>query len=207
MKRIAEFAVLVVLTAGICLSSSALAGEECASPTMSAAASAVASRYLQAVEKCYSFPSAGGRRDFVLVGSARRPPNVWRVLVVADGSKPRVLWDSFMLRDWYFDVIGLGGIDSWDEGDGIVVTLRGCAAHQCYDGKIGFALYSSKTNKLYVSHVTTRRDGSYEVAYYPKSDIPEDYRRELDQMMCSDSGISRLSMLPIESTADHRCPR
>jgi hypothetical protein len=196
MNKLAWVAICAALTAGVGFFSSALAGQECTAPAMSPAASALASRYLKTTEKCLSFPSVGGRRGFVLIGESR--PHGWRVLVVADDATPRVLWDSVTLHDPYIQVMAPDNLDCWGDGaGGVIITMRGCAPHQCADGKIGFALYSSERNQVYVSHVTTRDDGSYEVTYYPKSGIPDAYRSELDQMMCSDNGISRPSTLPI----------
>lgn len=176
-----------------------LNGKEPQSPPNSQAATAVATRYLRDVKRTNSFTSGGGREDFVFVGNSRSSFGAWRVIVVG-GAKPRVIWDSFsLLHDSYFDVTGLTSIESEpDDQNGYVVTLRGCAPHQCSDGKIGFALFASQTGRTYISHVTTKDDGGYEVTYYPKSGIPENYRRKLDDSMCSDNGVSRPSALPIK---------
>jgi hypothetical protein len=176
-----------------------LNGKEPQSSRSTQAATVIATRYLHDVENTKSFTSGDGREDFVFVGNSRSSSGAWRVIVVG-GTKPRVIWDSFsLLHDSYFYVIGLSSIESEsDDQNGYIVTLRGCAPHQCSDGKIGFAIFASRTGRTYLSHVTTKEDGGYEVTYYPKSGIPEDYRRKLDDSMCSDNGVSRPSTLPIK---------
>lgn len=112
-----------------------------------------------------------------------------------------MVWDSHSLsHDDYFSVNGLGSLDSDADGvDGYIITWHGCVPHLCADGRLGFALFSSRTNLTYVSHITTKDDGSYVVTYYPNSGIPDVYRKPLDRMMCSPgNGASQPSKLPIK---------
>ena len=85
--------------------------------------------------------------------------------------------------------------------NGYIVTWRGCVPHQCSDGRIGFALYASQTHQTYRAHVSTLDDNSYRVAYYPKSGIPDEYHKKLDEMMCSDNGVSRPTALPLKCSS------
>lgn len=193
----------VLLTAIFCLVPSVSEGQELHSAAITPEATAVAMKYLRAVVQSDSISSNDGQYDdFIFIGSSRDRFRGWRVIVVSGSKRPRVLWDSYTLRDWYFDVTASSGIDYDSNGpNGYIVTLRGCVPHQCADGRIGFALYASHMHRVYVSHVTTRDDGSYAVTYYPKSGIPATYRDRLDRMMCSDNGITEPSKLPLKCPA------
>jgi len=200
MRKMAVSMLRILVTLGVCFLPSTLIGQ--GSPVILPAATSLASRYLQDLDRTESLPSLDGRKDFVFVGHSRDRYGAWRVIVVVGTAKPRVAWDSFSLRDSYFYAMGSSSIDTESDGaDGYTVTLRGCAPHQCYDGRIGFALYSSKNHRVYISHVTTRDDDSYKVTYYPKAGIPETYRSQLDRMICADSGISRRAALPLKCAA------
>jgi hypothetical protein len=197
MKRTGVSILRLFLTLALCLFQPAAVGEE--QPSVPDAATSVASRYLQAVEKSFSFPTLNGAEDFVLVGHSRDRSGAWRVIIISGSKQPRVDWDSFALNDPYLNVIGLTFIDAEaDSSNGYTVSLRGCAPHQCADGKIGFAVYTSRHKRVYRSHILTKYDGSYAVTFYPKSGIPEIYRDQLNRMMCSDSGISRPTALPLK---------
>ena len=169
----------------------------------SPAAIGLAMKYLRSIEKSASFSLRDGRgKDLVVFGESRPPLRGWRVLVIRGDADPRLVWDSTSLLDWYFDVSGLDSINADDDGSGdYTVTIRGCAPHQCGDGKFGFAIYASRTERMYIAHVLTRDDGSYRVSYYPRAGIPTVYRDELNRLICSDNGISRPSTLPI------KCPQ
>ena len=191
-------ALMMVITS---LSPIASWGQKPPSPAAPSALTALAMRYLRSIDNTNSFDSL----SFIFVGTSRPPSDGWRVIVICgdDNGKARLMWDAFSLaHDKYRGVIGLNDIDEDADGpNGYLVTLRGCAPHQCADGRIGFALYASQTRRTYTSHITTRDDGSYDVTYYPKSDMPDTYRDKLDQMMCSDNGVSRPSTLPIKCSA------
>ena len=144
----------------------------------------------------------GPRHDFIIVGQSRNPVGGWRIISIGGNGQQQIAWDSFSLHNSYFDVTGLSFINmKADEHGGYIVTLRGCAPHQCADGKIGFALYSSHNHQVYLSHISTQEDNSYRVTYFPKSGIPDTYHKQLDQLMCSDNGISRPSALPLKCSA------
>ena len=165
----------------------------------------LAMRYLHSIHDSNPWDSPSGQgEDYILVGMSRHPSNGWRTLVIREAvhGKPRVVWDSYSLHDGYFSVIAPDDTDSDADGSDYVVTLRGCVPHNCADGMIGFALYSSRTGQTYVSHVTTQNDGSYEVTYYPKTGIPSVYREDLVRIMCSDAGISQPSALPIKCSTN-----
>ncbi len=156
-------------------------------------------QYLQSINKSVSFDSGAAEgKDYLFIGQARPPLRGWRVIVVHGAPQPHVLWDSLTLHDPYLSVTGLGFLHVEDyEDKGYVVTIRGCVPHQCADGKIGFAVYASRTRQTYIAHVLTNEDGSYRVTYYPTAGIPKTYREQLEDMICSDNGISRPSALPI----------
>lgn len=161
-----------------------------------------AKRYLLSIEYTNPYDSPLGHGlDFIFFGETRSHRGGWRVIVVrASDSKPLLVWDSHTLsHDYYFSSNGLSDLDSDADGtDAYIVTWRGCAPRDCGDGRLGFALFSSRTNQTYVSHITTKDDGSYVVTYYPNSGIPDVYRDQLDRMMCSlGSGVSHPSKLPI----------
>jgi hypothetical protein len=197
MKRTAVFTLRPLLTLALCFLPPAVVGQEQSS--VPPEVTSVASRYLQGVDKSFSFPAASGREDFVLVGHSRSRSGEWRVIVVAGSTQPRVAWDSLSLNDPYLDVMGLSFINAGADGlNGYTVSLRGCAPHQCADGRIGFAVYASQHRRAYRSHILTKKDGSYAVTFYPRSGIPESYRDQLSRMMCSDGGISRPSALSLK---------
>jgi len=202
MRRILSCPFYVLLTAIICLlpSVSEAQEQESGSSAIPRETTVVAMKYLRAVVQGDSISSNDGQHDdFIFAGNSRDRFGGWRVIVVAGSRRSRVLWDSYTLRDWYFDGTAPSGNDyDSDEPSGYIVTLRGCAPHQCADGRIGFALYSSHARRVYISHITTRDDGSYVVTYYPKSGIPKTYHDKLDQMMCSKNGVSEPSTLPIK---------
>ncbi len=198
MKRIRVFALRILLTMGLCFFPQVLIGQQ-QQPVVPPTVTSVVGRYLQAVERSFSFHTLNGREDFVFVGHSRGRSDSWRVIVVAGSERPKVSWDSFALNDPYFNVIGLSSINARADGsNGYIVSLRGCAPHQCADGKIGFAIYGSQCRRVYRSHILTKEDGSYAVTFYPRSGIPESYRDQLNRMMCSDNGISRPSALPLK---------
>jgi hypothetical protein len=175
-------------------------GQEPNSPAVPPMVTALAKKYLREVVKSASFPSSdGGSEDFIFVGTSPGRSGGWRIVAVGSQAKPRVLWISSVLHDPYFEVSAPNTMDAESDGrNGYIVTLRGCMRHQCVDGRIGFALYSSLSHRFYISHVTTSDDGSYAVTYYPKSGKRNGYREQLDGMMCSDNGFSRPSTLPIK---------
>jgi hypothetical protein len=176
---------------------------ESATPPAPPAVTKFAKRYLRSIEYTNPYDSPGGHGlDFIFLGESQSHRSGWRVIVVrASNSKPLLVWDSNSLSyDYYFSSSGLSSLDSDADGtDGYIVTWRGCAPHDCGDGKLGFALFSSRTNRTYVGHITTKDDGSYVVTYYPNSGIPDVYRNQLDRMMCSPgNGASDPSKLPIK---------
>ena len=201
MKQTIATTLHILLATTLCLLPSVI-GTAQTSRAMPDKAITLAKHYLQTIERSASFATGGGREDIVFVGHSRGSSDGWRVLIVADDRKPKVVWDSFSLRDPYFDSMGSNSIDYYADGQNeFVVTLRGCAPHQCFDGRLGFAAYASRSRRVYKSHVLTKDDGSYEVTFYPKSGLPDTYRAELVRMMCSDSGISQPSALPIKCSA------
>jgi hypothetical protein len=202
MRRILALS-LCVLAVIMCLLPPVSKGQEPNSSPVPPSVTALARKYLSEVVKSASFPlSDGGGEDFIFVGTSRGRSNGWRIVAVGSQTKPSVLWVSSVLHDPYFETSAPNTIDAEADGrSGYIVTLRGCMRHQCADGRIGFALYFSESHRFYVSHVTTRDDGSYAVAYYPSPGIPDSYRERLDRMMCSDNGVSRPSTLPIKCAA------
>jgi hypothetical protein len=196
------FAVIGGVILICCLFPLASGAQERSSSAAPSAISNLALRYLQSIHDTNSYDSLGSRgEDFVFVGTSRPPSGGWRIIVVrARSGKPRLIWDSYSLpKDNYLMLTSPREMDSDADGSaGYVITMRGCARHQCADGRIGFALYASRTDRTYVSHITTRDDGSYVVTYYPKLGMLDTYRDKLDRMMCSDGGISRPFALPIK---------
>lgn len=203
MKRMAEFISRVLLTTLVCIVPLVARGENPDSSLVPKEATAFAMQYLRSVESSTALPvDNSSSKDFIFVGKSSKPVGGWRIIAIGGNDKLRIVWDSFSLHDSYFDVIGLSFINTRvDEHNGYIVTLRGCVPHQCADGKIGFAIYASREHQTYISHVSTQEDDSYRVTYFPKSGMPDAYRKELDQMMCSDNGISRPSSLPIKCAA------
>jgi len=161
-----------------------------------------AKRYLRSIEYTNPYDSPLGHGlDFIFLGESLSRGDGWRVIVVrASDSKRLLVWDSNSLsHDYYFSSNGPSDLDSDADGtDGYIVTWRGCAPRDCGDGRLGFAVFSSRTNQTYVSHITTKDNGSYVVTYYPNSGIPDVYRNQLDRMMCSPgNGASDPPKLPI----------
>jgi hypothetical protein len=156
-------------------------------------------RYLSHIDQSKSFSSSSGRgSDYVFIGTSRTHFGGWRAISIAGDTVPRIVWDSFTLHDSYLSVIGRNGINAEaTENGSYIITIRGCAPHQCSDGRIGFALYASQTHKTYIAHMTTQDDGAYRVTYAPRAGIPDAYRDELNQMICKDNGISQPSTLPL----------
>src|SRR5271165_2849748 len=184
-----------LLAAVVCLSPLVVGGQEPSTSVPSNDATAIAKKYLGTLDKSLSFPTTeGGNQDAVFIGQSFNPSRGWRAVVISDHGKPLLLWDSFALHDEYLDVTGLSSINAEAFGhNGFIVTWRGCVPHQCSDGRIGFALYASQSRQTYRAHVSTLDDNSYRITYFPKSGIPVEYREKLDEMMCSDNGISRPS--------------
>jgi hypothetical protein len=203
MRRESVSILHLLLAAVVCLSPLVVGGQKPNTSVPSNEATAIAKKYLGTIEKAQSFSSTdGGNQDAIFIGQSLSPPHGWRTVVVSDRGKPRLLWDSFAQHDEYLDVTGLSSInaEAYDH-NGYIVTWRGCVPHQCSDGRIGFALYASQSHQTYRAHVSTLDDNSYHVIYFPKSGIPNEYRKKLDEMMCSDNGISRPAALPIKCSA------
>jgi len=198
MTRILAFRFGVVL-ACMCLLQSVSKGQATSTPQVSTA-TALGKRYLREVVHSASFPSPSGQgEDTVLVGISLGRSGGWRIVAVGSRPEPTLLWVSPGLQDLYFEMSAPNDIEvEADSQNSYVVTVRGCMRHQCADGRIGYALYSSQSRRFYISHVTTSDDGTYSVTYFPKSGIPDVYRRQLDKMTCSDNGITRPSSLPIK---------
>ena len=192
----------VFVAAVVCLFPLVLGGQEPSASAPSRGATTLARTYLGTIEKTVPFPSTAGGRDVIFIGQSLNSPHGWRIIAIADQERPRVLWDSFTLRDTYLEVSGLNSINAEaDDHNGYIVTWRGCVPHQCSDGRIGFALYASQKHKTFRAHISTSDDNAYRVAYYPQTGIPDEYRKKLDAMMCSDNGISQPSALPIKCSA------
>lgn len=207
MKPIASLKYLA-FTITLFLSAFPACAQKASSLPVPTTARTLAASYLRSIQDTSSYGSGKGQKDFIFVGTSVPPSNGWRIIVVRMGRvrKPQLIWDSFSLRhDEYFTVSGLSNIHTDADGpDAYVVTLRGCFPHDCTDGRIGFALFASRTDRVYVSHITTTfrnlssgEVSGYKVAYYPAHGIPENYHLDLDRMMCGDSGISEGSLLPI----------
>jgi hypothetical protein len=203
MKRAFVSMLYTLLIAIVCWFPLVVGGQELSASSPSKGAEALAKKYLATIDKTALFPAAeGSGRDAIFVGQSLNPPRGWRIIAVADRGRPRVVWDSFTFHDTYLDVAGLSSINAEADGhNGYILTWRGCVPHQCSDGRIGFALYTSQNHQTYRAHVSTSDDNLYHVVYYPQSGIPDEYRKKLDEMMCSDDGISRPSALPIKCSA------
>jgi hypothetical protein len=175
-------------------------------------ATAFAQKHLSDIAKSFAFAVGGSRQDFVFVGNSRssdlvtkdigRPDEKWKILIVSGGKKASyAVSRSFVIGDGYLSASGPAVIDASPDGaDSYIVTMTGCAPQDCTDGRLGFLLYSSQKHRIYRAHVTTEANKSYRVAYDPKG-VPAQYRAKLNQMMCSDDGISRPSALPIKCPA------
>lgn len=185
---------------GITLAMVALAGQFTSAVAQdSARPTPVVKKYLRTVERSSSFSLGENKgNDTVLVGHSIT--NGWRVIVLhRDNAKSHIIWDSQSLKDPYFTVTALESIQvSKDQPDGYIVAIRGCMPHQCADGKIGFAVYASRTRQVYVAHVTANGEGSYSITRNPEIDLPTIYRDELDKMICTDYGISHHERLPFK---------
>ena len=173
------------------------------SATFSENARKLAARHLKSIEtmeEAARYPS--GSEEIAFVGQSRGTHGGWTVLVIHSDKEAEVLWDSSKrLRESYFAVMVPSGIRviPGSEGD-YMVEIRGCAPHQCDDGRFGYAVYSGRTRKLYKAKVTTAEDNSYSIQFVPQTGIPTQYLAELREMMCSDNGISHPQSLPF------RCP-
>jgi len=169
-------------------------------PQEDSQATELAMKYLESIDKSASFLLGGNQgNDFVFVGRSLNPSHGWRLIIINRSAQPHIVWDSRSLVDPYFSVAGSSSIDiRGDEGAGYLITIRGCAPHQCADGKMGFAIYAGKTRQKYIAHLLTNSNGSYSVKYYPSVRMPAVYREELNEMMCTDNGISRPLTLPIK---------
>src|SRR2546427_6142699 len=117
MRRMVVSTLRILLTVVVCLLPFVSRGEEPGSASIPPAATALAMRYLRAVDSSASFPSADGRpEDFIFVGRSRGRSSSWRIIVVGGYLKPRIVWDSFALHDPYLSVTELSFINT--EADG-----------------------------------------------------------------------------------------
>jgi hypothetical protein len=198
-KSVPALLLCFLLLAGILLTSSVNGAPKVDDQEV---ASRFALQYLKEIKKTFSFaPENGISSDFIFVGSSSSKRGGYRIIVVRGSNPPRVIWDSYIIKDSYLSVKG------WDEmkaeedlEGGYVVTLRGCMPHNCADGKIGFAIYSSKMRKTFISHLTYA-DGAYAITYFPSGDIPFVYKEGLNRQMCNDPEIRNHRLPTIE------CPR
>ncbi len=164
------------------------------------AAATLAQSYLFGIDTSIARPSRGHSVDQIFVGASRvgnsrTRYDGTRVIVVADTARPKVVWDSFTLHDRYFALVSVDDIDVEEDGpDAYWVAMSGCAPHECAGGASGYAVYSSRTRRVYVSHVTTGNGGS-RVTFWPRSGIPETFRAELKRMVCADRNV-RAEQLP-----------
>jgi len=206
MKTSRSLPLLVLASTGLCLPSARPYKQEQSPLVAPRAAIALASRYLEKVDTSYSLSAGSREQNFVIVGYGPQYRGV-RVLVAVDSMRPRLLWDSYSMRgDDFFGVMAPSSIDAFaiEGAHGYIVTIQGCAPHECLDGRLGFAVYASDTRRLYVAHVTARQDSSYAVRFVPRSGIPLVYLAQLKEMICTDDGISHPNRLPFECA--HREP-
>jgi hypothetical protein len=119
----------------------------------------------------------------------------WRAVIERGGSTHQIIWDSNTLRDIFFGVRAPDWIRSSSQGMDYKVIMRGCAPHQCMDGRIGIAVFSGKTKRLYVEHLISQDSGGYTVQFSP-AEMPPDIRVELEKAACTDPGITAPSRLP-----------
>jgi hypothetical protein len=171
-----------------------------------------ASSFLMKVDKASAFPVIGGMA-YVLLGRSTGLFHPNRVIAISNVHSPRIDWDSSDLNDDpYFTVFGWNGLHASSDGaQGYTVAVRGCAPHECADGKIGFALFSSLDHATYRAHVSTestatiRQNGDetygidhYEIKYFPKQGMPAKYFHAINGLICADRGFSKPSLLPLK---------
>lgn len=179
-------AVIVVLTPLVA------AGQDEKPPAGSKAAIAIAKRYLFSIEASESLSPDGDKgQDVVYVGYTRPPAFKWKIVVVADGENPRLVSVSPPFADRYFQVFSPDGIGIGKDGQGFIVSLQGCVAHEC-PSRQGYGLYVSSAHRFFWAHVDTRSLSedpvSYQVTYYPQAGVPARYRQKLNEQICSDDG-------------------
>jgi hypothetical protein len=166
------------------------------------AASNFAFQYLKEIKTTFSFaPENGAPPDIIFVGSSASERTGWRLIVVRGSNPPQLIWDSYIINDPYLATLAWDDMHAQEDLDGgYVVTLRGCMPHNCSDGKIGFAIYSSKLQETLISHLTYTH-GAYEITYFPSGDLPFEYMEGLNRLMCDDSEVLNHRLLTIQ------CPR
>ncbi len=119
----------------------------------------------------------------------------WRAVIERGGSTPQIIWDSNSLRDSFFAVRAPDWIRYSSQDATYEVLMRGCVPHQCTDGRIGIAVFSGKTKRLYVEHIISQDSGGYAVQFRP-DEMPPEIRNELKKAACTDPGITAPLRLP-----------
>ncbi len=167
-------------------------------------------RTFKTLVKQMEFPVPGGTA-YVAFGRMWGPLRAFRVLALRYDHGLHTDWDSTsLIHDEYFGVLGLHSFGAQADGPySYTVSLSGCALHQCAEGKVGVALYSSQTNWTYVAHVVaevslhegSNGDGTitsdaYTVTYLPKSGDSRRYRNQLDRLICKTPSYSRRALFP-----------
>lgn len=192
--------VLTVVVSALALSSAYAQTQPSPVP---AAATALATRYLRAIERSWVMPPApNGESDCVMLGRDRSGSGDWRVLVLTGAARPRVAWDSQRLQlGGYFTGTSAETVTlKNDEHEGYLIAIKGCARRRCYDGAFGYAVYVGTLKRAFVARVTTRLSNrnvaDYSVAYDPQAGVPAEYRTVLNRMICAEPGISEPGKLP-----------
>jgi hypothetical protein len=159
-------------------------------------------------------PVGADRVDVVVIGQERLRHQSWRaqIFVVKNGHLS-LKWDSITtLRSIEFEGSGPHTIRLEVLDHDYRLTIEGCAQHACYDGILGFLVYSGSARRAWTAKLTTI-DGDngetlrYDVQWSPSNDSTEaglDAKRVLEQKMCQSTGLSDHGKLPFHWDSGNR---
>lgn len=194
---------LVSVLSALCTAQAPLPGRD-----MSTVANAI-QRDFDSVDEIQTIgmsDDAGGRFDFVVIGSSRHgSEGGWRVEVVSiDQHRLRKRWDSEdYAKEPEFDSSGIKSIKVRAREYDYDLIIEGCSLHLCHDGIHGFLVFSAKQEKTYKAKVVTRgldtsatTNPRYDVTF--SAEISSEAKNVLQDQICQSSALSNKHGLPFE---------
>jgi hypothetical protein len=187
-----------------------LCGESIPSSTLKTLGERIEQTFIS-VDNVRFLPVGLDRIDVIVIGQQRLMHQSQRVQIfTVVGDHLLLKWDSITLKSLEF-TMGPGEIRIEAVNNDYRLSLAGCAQHACYDGILGFLVYSGSAGKAWAAKLKTIDDERgktlrYDVSWSPNNDTSVkgvDARQALEHNMCHSTGLSDPSKLPFHCSSDN----